>query len=123
MQVSTCSKGREGENAAAVYLENEGFTILQRNFRAPGGEIDIIGVLDNTIIFFEIKTVPRDRFDQIEYILNRGKMGRIIRTSKKFLYNNTKYQEYPVRYDLLCCDGAGHIHRHVENAFFEEGIG
>ena len=50
------SLGRLGESIAAVYLKNKGYTILERNWRTPYGEIDLVARQDDSIIFVEVKT-------------------------------------------------------------------
>ena len=50
--------GRLGEDIACEYLVNKGFTIIERNFRKPWGEIDIIAQdKDRTLVFIEVKTM------------------------------------------------------------------
>lgn len=48
--------GRWGEEKAAEFLHNKGINILQRNYRCPAGEMDIIACQDDTLIFVEVKT-------------------------------------------------------------------
>ncbi len=50
------SLGRLGESIAATYLENKGYTILDRNLHTPYGEIDLIASHAESIIFIEVKT-------------------------------------------------------------------
>lgn len=48
--------GRRGESIASAFLENKGYTILERNWRTPYGEIDIIARRDDAFVFVEVKT-------------------------------------------------------------------
>ena len=48
--------GLRGEKEASLFLINDGFAIIKRNFRTRNGEIDIIAKQDNTLIFIEVKT-------------------------------------------------------------------
>jgi putative endonuclease len=41
-----------GEEAACRYLKNKGYSILERNFRKSYGEIDIIAVFRETLVFY-----------------------------------------------------------------------
>lgn len=48
--------GRAGEDRAAAYLHDRGYTILDRNWRCPEGEIDIVAARGGRIIAVEVKT-------------------------------------------------------------------
>ena len=45
-----------GEEAAARYLEAVGYQILDRNWRCPAGEADIVAKDDGDVVFVEVKT-------------------------------------------------------------------
>lgn len=53
--MSTTDVGRKAETAASAYLEMRGFEIVERNFRRPRCEIDIIAVKANIVHFVEVK--------------------------------------------------------------------
>ena len=53
--MSPTETGRKAERAASAYLEMRGFEILERNFRRPRCEIDIIAVKDKVVQFVEVK--------------------------------------------------------------------
>lgn len=48
--------GERGEDAAAAYLERIGITIVERNWRCPSGEIDIVGLDGDVLVLCEVKT-------------------------------------------------------------------
>ena len=48
--------GRLGEHLAVQYLESEGMRVLERNWRCPAGEIDIVARDGNTLVMVEVKT-------------------------------------------------------------------
>lgn len=50
------SLGRYGESLAAVFLEKKGYLILERNYRTPYGEIDLVALRKEVITFVEVKT-------------------------------------------------------------------
>jgi putative endonuclease len=50
------SLGRFGEDRAAEWLADNGFRIVERNWRCPRGEIDIVAWQDTTLVFVEVKT-------------------------------------------------------------------
>ncbi len=53
--MNTTEAGRKAETAAAVYLEMRGYTIIERNWRRPRCEVDIIASKDKVMYFVEVK--------------------------------------------------------------------
>ncbi|HSB66100.1 MAG TPA: YraN family protein [Anaerolineales bacterium] len=50
------SLGRVGESLAGAFLKNKGYVILEKNWRSPYGEIDMVASKNEAIIFVEVKT-------------------------------------------------------------------
>lgn len=48
--------GERGEDAAAAFLERAGMTVIERNWRCPAGEIDIVALDGTTLVLCEVKT-------------------------------------------------------------------
>ncbi|MEK7572233.1 MAG: YraN family protein [Patescibacteria group bacterium] len=55
-------QGNRGEEAAVSFLQRRGIQIIDRNFRIRGGEIDIIGIDGDTLVFYEVKTRSSNQF-------------------------------------------------------------
>ena len=109
-----------GEERSCKYLEEKGYSIIERNWRTRYGEIDIIAEKGETIVFFEVKTLPHGTLDMIKRELNHQKLERILKTSKCFLLNHRQYSKSYVRFDVIIIDMPGFepIY-HIENAFAE----
>ena len=118
--MNTKITGNAGENKAADYLTGKGYSILARNWRTKSGEIDIIAVKDETLVFVEVKSLPNGTNELLQTELNRGKLQRIVKTSKRFLLNHRQYSNSYVRYDVIVIDmpGMPDVY-HIENAFTE----
>ena len=118
--MNTKSIGNEGEYRAAKYLESKGFEIIERNWRTKLGEIDIIAVKNDILVFVEVKTLPNGTLDMIQRELNYQKRQRIIKTSKRFLLKHREYSNSYVRFDVIVIDmpGMDPVY-HIENAFSE----
>lgn len=94
--------GPDGENTASVYLIKKGYTIIERNFRSPFGEIDIIAKKNSFIIFIEVKTSKSSVFGYPEDRIDSGKLKRIKKTAGHFLRHNIQEGEnYSFRFDLI----------------------
>lgn len=121
MKKNTKVTGSDGESRAIEYLLQNGYSLIEKNWRTSSGEIDIIVYKDNTIVFVEVKTLPNATFDMLSKVLNQQKQNRIIKTSKRFLISYRQYSNSYVRYDVIVLDMPSlPAVYHVENAFFEK---
>ncbi len=57
---SNAQVGASGESAAAEYLVSLSYTVMERNFRAASGEIDIIALDGDRTVFVEVKARTAD---------------------------------------------------------------
>ena len=71
-----------GEDAAYKFLKNLGYKIIDRNFRVGYGEIDIIAIHENTLVFIEVKTRSSDNFGTPFEAITPWKMRPLIRTAQ-----------------------------------------
>ncbi len=105
--------GTKAEDRAADYLLAKGFTLLTRRFKGREGEIDVVALDGETLVFVEVKlrtkpgAVPEEAIDG-------KKLQRLFAACEEYL---AAYEgpERPVRFDLVAI-GPGGI-RHVEDAF------
>ena len=93
--------GLKGEDRAAQALEEAGMRIIARNFRSFQGEIDIIALDGETLVFAEVKTWSVYGMENLRYSINSKKQRRIIETAKYFLSVNREYNGKAVRFDVL----------------------
>ena len=118
--MNTKITGKEGEDRAVSYLVSKGFRIIDRNWRTKRGEIDIIAVKNDVLVFVEVKTLPNGTLDMIQRELNYQKRERILKTSKRFLLKHREYNNSYVRFDVIVIDMPGlEPVYHIENAFSE----
>lgn len=93
------TRGKAGENAVCDYLEENGATVLKRNFRVKNGEIDIISTDGEFIIFTEVKTRKYGAYDDGTGAMNKAKMKRVIAASEIFIGLNPEYENLYRRFD------------------------
>ena len=97
-----------------------GYTIVQRNYRIRTGEIDIIALKDDFLVFVEVKSLLHGNIETLAHELGPIKQKKIIKTSKSYLQNHRQYSNRLIRYDVLAIDvpGLDPVH-HIVNAFSE----
>lgn len=92
--------GRLGEDEAARVLKRQGYRVIERNYRSSAGEIDIIAMEGDTIVFVEVKTRGGGAFGEGKEGVTLIKQRRII--SAAFNYLAMKGVEgAPVRFDVV----------------------
>ncbi|MBT4277605.1 YraN family protein [Candidatus Falkowbacteria bacterium] len=80
--------GNWGEDVVCKYLLDNGYKILERNYKNYYGEIDIIVKLKSKIIFIEVKTRSSRKFGLPEESVNQKKQQKILRASEKYILDN-----------------------------------
>jgi len=94
-------KGREGETRAAMLLKAAGMRIIARNVRSSVGEIDLVALDGETIVFVEVKTWSVLGIEELQYSISEKKQRRIIETAKYFLDSHREYYCMAVRFDVV----------------------
>jgi len=119
--------GKIGEGIAAALLENKGYKIIERNFHAKSGEIDIISKLKKWWIFVEVKLKKEEDFGDPLEMIQDWKKKRLLKTAQWYLLEKgCDPEKTDWRVDaigiLFKKDGSKEIN-HVENAVFkQEGL-
>ncbi len=109
--------GKKGEKAAELFLRKRGYKIIERNFRTPFGELDLIVRDDNVLIFVEVKTRSSEKFGLPEDAITYKKRLHIVRSAFFYL---KKYglMDCLYRFDIITVMPSGI--RHYKNAFSGE---
>ncbi len=113
--MNTTAAGALGEEQAARYLRQKGWAILERNFSAPGGEIDIIAQDKKTLVFVEVKTRAYSAYGGPLAAVTPAKQKKIAQTATAYL-KEKRLKFDSIRFDVLCVLPQGI--EHVPNAFF-----
>ena len=113
--------GGRGEDAAAKYLRQRGYRLVERNLRLAGVEVDLVAEKDDWIVFVEVKSRTRDdRGDPLEFVDLR-KQRRLIRAARVFCAR-PRWRDRPVSFDVVSVleTAAGLEIHHLQDAFQEE---
>ncbi|MGB7449260.1 MAG: YraN family protein [Ornithinimicrobium sp.] len=77
--------GDRGEDAAAAHLRARGVRILERNWRCAHGELDIVGLDGDDVVFYEVKTRRSGRFGHPAEAVTPAKAARLRRLAGLWL--------------------------------------
>jgi putative endonuclease len=94
-------RGKKGEEQAAAALEASGMQVIAKNVRSMYGEVDIVAVDGETIVFVEVKTWSAYGLEDLQYSIDIRKQRKIIKTAKFFLLENRKYSNMAIRFDVV----------------------
>ncbi len=100
MAASRRSQGTAGEDLAVRFLEEEGFSILHRNYRYGHGEIDIVAKEGNELVFVEVKTRRSSTWGEPEEAVTPAKRLQIRRVAEGY-FDEHDIDEYPCRFDVV----------------------
>lgn len=97
--------GKQYEELAAAYLEERGFVLLAANYRCRQGEVDLIGIHDNCLVFVEVKYRKNSRAGLPEEAVSLAKQQKICMVSDYYRLCNPGEWGRQVRYDVVALCG------------------
>ncbi len=92
--------GESGEDLAAALYRRQGFTIVDRNYRCPIGELDIVARKGSVLVFCEVKTRSSDRWGDPSEAVGRAKQGRLKRLAGHWLAGH-RTGHARIRFDVV----------------------
>ncbi len=107
-------RGYRGEALAALFLRLKLYSIRDRRFKTPVGEIDLVAEKAGAVIFVEVKT--RGRNDEEAVALGAANTARIVRAAQYWLARHPSEANKDFRFDVIFL-APGRWPRHLINAF------
>lgn len=99
-------KGADAEARAAAHLEALGRVVLARNYRIPGGEIDLVTREANgTLVFTEVRQRAQDTFGSAAESVTPRKLALMGRAALTYLTRELGRDDLPCRLEVLAIDG------------------
>ena len=110
--------GHEGEDIAARYLQQHGYTIHDRDWHCGHKDLDLVVTKDNTIVFVEVKTRTSNEWGDPQDFITDRKIRRIVNSADAYLRFNQI--DMDVRFDVISivAEGGEYKVEHIEQAFF-----
>lgn len=113
--------GASGERIAAHLLEQQGCTILARNWRCPGGELDLVALDGATLVCAEVRVRTGTAHGSAAESVLGVKTRRVLRAVAAFLDAHPEHADRLVRVDViaLTLDRTGRV---IETAHFPDAL-
>lgn len=113
--------GEAGEALAALFLESCGYRLLDRRWRRPGGELDLVAGRGGLVVFVEVKTRGPGALDRPEAWLGGRQRALLRRLAGRWLSEHPGAAPAGCRCDVIAIDhggeGRGLSLRHLPGAF------
>ena len=110
--------GKLGEDLAVNYLVDNGYQILERNWRSGHKEIDIIALKDGVLVIVEVKTRKSDEFGDPDIAVGKLKQRMLIWAADAYVrYKNLNVDVLFDIISIVISDGEPEI-EHIEDAFY-----
>ena len=110
----TRTLGRAAEKFAFRYLRDRGLTPVAHNFRCRHGEIDLVMLDDDCLVFVEVRYRSPGAFERAAVTVDRNKQSRLVRTAEMFLATRRGYSSHRARFDVIGIDEQGNGQQAVE---------
>lgn len=111
---SRIARGRWGEALAAAHYERRGYTVVDRNWRTPTGELDLVLRRGSLVVFCEVKARRTDRFGPAAAAVGPDKQRRIRALAAEWLARSPR-SGAEIRFDVVAITG---VHVDVIEAAF-----
>lgn len=98
--------GRSGEDRAEKHLARLGYRVLERNYSTKQGELDLIALDRDTLVFVEVKTRSSGAFGAPEHAVDLRKQGRMVKAALGYLKQKRLHQ-MACRFDVVAISGPG----------------
>ena len=105
-QSPTQAVGAQAEQLALEHLFDNNLRCLQQNFHCRFGEIDLIMLDGDCLVFVEVRFRSKNRYSNAAMSIGPAKQKKIILTASYFIRGRKQYANHTMRFDVIAIDGA-----------------
>jgi putative endonuclease len=99
--------GDDGEAAALAFLMARGLRPLARNVRFKGGELDLVMLDGDTLVFVEVRRRGRSDFGDAFDSVDARKARKLVLAARLYLQRETRHSQRDCRFDVVGFDDNG----------------
>lgn len=93
--------GQKAEQYALNHLKELGLTLIASNWSCRYGELDLIMLEQNTLVFVEVRYRKHASFGGALDSIDQPKRNKLIKTAEQFLTEHPQWLEHPCRFDVI----------------------
>ncbi|WP_424947378.1 YraN family protein [Candidatus Spongiihabitans sp.] len=105
MKATHLLRGEQVESAALAYLQSNGLTLVEKNYRCMYGEIDLIMMDKHDLVFVEVRYRKNDLFGGATQSIDANKQQKLRRTAETFMQKNHALKFDGCRFDVVAVNG------------------
>ena len=112
--------GQAAEQQALDHLQRHGLQLLHRNWLCKGGELDLVMLDGDTVVFVEVRYRLHAQWGGALGSIDARKRLRVVNAAQWFLQREIRWQNAPCRFDVIALEGSASPSRKVHwlpNAF------
>ena len=99
--------GRQAEDFAQGHLERHGLRLLARNWSCRNGELDLVMLDGDTVVFVEVRYRRHRAWGGALESVDLRKQQKLIRAAQLFLQQESRLSKHPCRFDVVALDQPG----------------
>ncbi|OGT21355.1 MAG: YraN family protein [Gammaproteobacteria bacterium RIFCSPHIGHO2_02_FULL_42_13] len=109
--------GKQAENQACLYLQQQGLQLVARNFSCLLGEIDLIMRDQEILVFVEVRMRSHINFMRPHETIDHRKQKKIIKTAIYYLQQRKLTSKMTCRFDVITVEQESNQLRWIKRAF------
>ena len=98
------ASGRQAEDCALRHLERHGLRLLKRNWLCRAGELDLVMLEGDTVVFIEVRYRRHSAWGGALESIDRRKQQKLIRAAQLFLQQESRWSRHPCRFDAVAIE-------------------
>ena len=117
------TRGDQAEAAALQWREQQGLSLVTRNYRCRQGEIDLVMLDQDCLVFTEVRWRQQRSYGGALASVDHHKQRRLIQAARDYLARHPAHQQRPCRFDVIGMEPAidGSVsYEWIQNAFYSE---
>ncbi|MDD0973101.1 YraN family protein [Pseudomonas fontis] len=100
--------GKAAELQALQHLQGQGLTLLAQNWRCKRGELDLVMLDSDTVVFVEVRYRLHADFGGALGSIDARKQEKLVLAAQSFLQKEPHWAHHPCRFDVIALQGNGH---------------